>query len=581
MQLIKYFHELSLHPKNAKELKGLILQLAVQGKLTRDFRLCHPELREGPHSASALLDQIKAEKKQLIKEKKIKKEKPLPAISPEEIPFDLPEGWVWCRLNDIGIIGSSMRVHQSDWREDGVPFYRAREIVKLSKYGKVDNELFISNDHFEKVRHNSLVPEVNDIMLTGVGTIGVPYVVQSGEKFYYKDASVLIFKNLFSFYPYYLELFFRSLYWSEAIHKESMGTTVHTLTISRAKFIPFILPSILEQEAIVETVNQLFKEVEQLEQLTVERIQLKEQFATSALNQLASNNTAREWAFVQEHFHPFFNHQPNIKKLRETILQLAVQGKLTSDFRASHPGLCTGSNSASALLDQIKAEKVRLVKEKKIKKENPLPAITPEEIPYELPEGWVWCRFHNVFDIRDGTHDSPKNIDGDGSFPLVTSKDFKNGKIDFSNAKRISKHDYIKIIQRSFVEKDDILFSMIGGNIGNQVVVESFTDFAIKNVALFKYINKEVSLPDFLKIYSRHIAYTLQYQAVGGAQPFVSLTNLRNLLFPFPPIAEQKAIVETVNRLMTLCDQLEQEVQLGEVLMEQWMKGVLREVLGV
>ena len=193
MKLLEHFKELSLYPKNAEELKGLILQLAVQGKLTAKWRANNPNTEP----ASELLKRIEAEKHKLISEKKIKKEKPLSQIGEDYIPFKIPKSWSWCHLNCLGVIGSSSRVHKKDWQSDGVPFYRAREIVKLSKFGTVDNDLFISEDLFEQHKKNGIVPLENDIMLTGVGTIGFPYVVKSGDRFYFKDASVLIFKNCF------------------------------------------------------------------------------------------------------------------------------------------------------------------------------------------------------------------------------------------------------------------------------------------------------------------------------------------------------------------------------------------------
>ena len=170
-----------------KKLRELVLELAVRGKLVPQDPNDEP--------ASELLKRIEAEKAKLIAEGKLKKEKPLAPIGEVEKPFDIPKRWDWAKLGQIGLIGSSSRIHQKDWTETGVPFYRAREIVKLAENGFVDNELFISESLFESLMQNSIFPEPKDIMITGVGTIGVPYVVRSTDRFYFKDASVLIFKN--------------------------------------------------------------------------------------------------------------------------------------------------------------------------------------------------------------------------------------------------------------------------------------------------------------------------------------------------------------------------------------------------
>jgi len=179
--------------------------------------------------------------------------------------------------------------------------------------------------------------------------------------------------------------------------------------------------------------------------------------------------------------------------------------------------------------------------------------------------------------VRDGTHDSPRESMDANSVPLVTSKDFSGGEILFAGAKRISAADHEEISKRSFVEKFDILFSMIGGNIGNQVMVSTDQPFSIKNVALFKYYSKELTNPFFIKKYSEYLASKLQDSAVGGAQPFVSLGQLRALVIALPPKQEQQKIVEKLDELLFLCDKLEKhleesnrlEKKIADVLVEQ------------
>ncbi|WP_445454297.1 restriction endonuclease subunit S [Flavobacterium sp. 25HG05S-40] len=284
--LQQHFKDFVTEKSTIKKLRETVLQLAVQGKLTAYWRTKNTSVEH----ATEFLKRIQKEKAQLIKEKKIKKESPLPTISKEEIPYELPEGWVWCRLNDLGIIGSSSRVHQKDWQSKGVPFYRAREIVKLSKFGYVDNDLFITEELFNKFKENGSVPELNDVMITGVGTIGIPYIVNKEDRFYFKDASVLIFKNIFNLYSDYLNLFFSCQYWKNEIHKDSMGTTVHTLTISRAKLVPTILPPSEEQKAIVEKVNALMSLCDALEQEVEQSKVHSEQLMQSVLREVFETN---------------------------------------------------------------------------------------------------------------------------------------------------------------------------------------------------------------------------------------------------------------------------------------------------
>jgi len=237
-----------------------------------------------------------------------------------------------------------------------------------------------------------------------------------------------------------------------------------------------------------------------------------------------------------------------IKKLRELILELAVRGKLVPQDPNDEP--------ASELLKRIAAEKSELVKQGKIKKQKPLPEISEEEKPFELPVGWEWVRLAEAFDVRDGTHDTPKyQISG---YPLVTSKNLSSGRLDLSDIKYISEDDYKKINERSFIERGDVLFAMIG-SIGNPVVIDIDDEFSIKNVALFKYYKKELSQPYFLKNVLETLSVNLKIASSGGVQPFVSLGALRNTVIAFPPLEEQRRIMMKLSELMSLCGQLEQQ----------------------
>ncbi len=248
------------------------------------------------------------------------------------------------------------------------------------------------------------------------------------------------------------------------------------------------------------------------------------------------------------------NTTMDTKALRQKILDLAIHGKLVPQDPNDEP--------ASVLLERIKAEKERLIKEGKIKKskKSEKTSDTPhyENVPFEVPESWVWCKFQDCMDVRDGTHDSPKYTQE--GYPLITSKDFKNGQFDFSKTRYISEVDYKNIIKRSKVDIGDILYSMIGGNIGSMIYIQhdNYFDMAIKNVALFKpYQNSDIS--------TKYIAYFLEskikeYQAIaiGGAQPFVGLDIFRNTLVPLPPLAEQHRIITEIEKWLALIDQIEQ-----------------------
>ena len=234
----------------------------------------------------------------------------------------------------------------------------------------------------------------------------------------------------------------------------------------------------------------------------------------------------------------------NGKQLKNSILQWAIQGKLVPQDPNDEP--------ASVLLEKIRAEKARLVKEGKLKKKDlEVKPIAEDEIPFEIPKGWEWCRLNDCLDVRDGTHDTPKYVSS--GYPLVTSKNLRNGIIDFKGALLISKEDHEAISCRSRVDENDILFAMIG-SIGNPVLVRhKETDFSIKNMALFKHVDDFVSM-DYVYWFLCFAQVDMKEYASGGVQSFVSLGYLRNYLIPLPPLAEQHRIVAKIEELMPLVE---------------------------
>ena len=226
------------------------------------------------------------------------------------------------------------------------------------------------------------------------------------------------------------------------------------------------------------------------------------------------------------------------EQLRASILQYAMQGKLT-DQRPE-------DGSVDDLLAQIAAEKEQLILDKKIKRDKELPPISEDEVPFQIPANWKWVRLSDAFDVRDGTHDTPKYQKS--GFPLVTSKNISSGKISLESVKYISAEDFHEINRRSKVSKGDILFAMIG-TVGNPVIIGDDTDFAIKNLALFKNtfnLNSDY-LNSWLQLYQK----TILEQSSGGVQKFVSLKYLRALPVPLPPLAEQERIVDKIDMLET------------------------------
>ena len=253
--------------------------------------------------------------------------------------------------------------------------------------------------------------------------------------------------------------------------------------------------------------------------------------------------------------------------LKNSILQLAIQGRLVTQDANDEP--------AEVLYAKIQAEKQKLIKEGKIKKDKPLPPITDDEIPFEIPPTWKWVRLGDCYDVRDGTHDTPKYVST--GVPLVTSKNLSNGMLDLSNVKFISLEDAKKIDERSKVDRNDILFAMIG-TIGNPVIVDVEPNFCIKNMALIKY-NKFMDTNYILYLLIK-AQDDMKKEAQGAVQSFVSLSFIRNFPIPLPPLAEQKRIVAKIEELEPLVkqyDKAETELSaLNDSFPEQLKKSILQ-----
>ena len=224
-----------------KQTKSKILDLAIHGKL----------VPQDPNDEPAI--------------------ELLTRINPDFTPCDngqygkIPQGWILAKLGDLFDAVSAKRVLKSEWRTKGVPFYRAREIVKLSEYNKVNNELFIEDKHYDKLKNRYGVPASGDIMLSAVGTIGKCYIVKESDKFYYKDASVLCLKNHHKLSSMYYSMLFSSSFIEEQIKEYSKGTTVDTITLEKLKSYIVPLPPLAEQQRIVQKIEELFSVLDNIQ----------------------------------------------------------------------------------------------------------------------------------------------------------------------------------------------------------------------------------------------------------------------------------------------------------------------------
>ena len=442
----------------------------------------------------------------------------------DEIPFELPEGWAWCRLREIFNVCSAKRVLQSEWKTEGVPFYRAREIVKLANNGYVDNELFISPEHYEKLKETYGVPQTGDLMVTGVGTIGKVHIVREMDVFYYKDASVLCFENRYGVInSEYARIMIDSSLLQEQIHSKTYGNTVDTITISTANNYLCILPPISEQSKIVQSVKN----------------------AVCLIDKIESDNK---------------EIRNTISLIKSKVLDLAIRGKLVPQNPDDEP--------ASVLLERIRAEKEELIKQGKIKRDKKESIIFKGEdnsyyekignsatcidhkLPFTLPNGWTWCVLPEIAEIVMGS--SP-----DGTAINTSNKgiEFHQGKIFFTS-KLLNPSDKSTTQPSKIAPKDSVLLC-VRAPVGELNITDRSICIGrgLASIHPYHYIDAEW-LFYWLQTYKSY----LNMKATGSTFVAITADIVKTILMPLPPLKEQEEILKTINKVFFIVDLIEKSL---------------------
>jgi type I restriction enzyme S subunit len=266
--------------------------------------------------------------------------------------------------------------------------------------------------------------------------------------------------------------------------------------------------------------------------------------------------------------------QSLLAKLKQAILQEAIQGKLTADWRAAHPDV----EPASQLLHRIQAEKARLIAAKKLSKEKPLPKITPEEIPFEIPQGWEWCRYGILCEyVTSGSRGWQQYYSNSGAL-FIRAQNIKTDELNLDDAAFVSLPDKAEGT-RSKISKYDVLVTITGGNLAKTALIQDDFEeaYVSQHIALTRLVDTRIAT-------WIHQALTTERgprgQLLGfsyGDKPGLNLPNVRNVPIPLPPLAEQAAIVERVEALMTTCRALEAEIEHARTHAAHLLQAVLKE----
>ncbi|HCD7251206.1 TPA: restriction endonuclease subunit S [Citrobacter farmeri] len=528
-----------------KKLRELILELAVRGKLVSQDPNDEP--------ASELLKRIADEKAELVKQGKIKKQKPLPEISEDEKPFELPEGWEWVRLGNVGVCstGKTPSTSVSSHFNGNIPFVGPGQITQCGEITQTDK--FLSEDGML----NSTEANNGDIFTVCIGgSIGKSAVVSERVAFNQQINSIrpVLVDSKYIYFSISTTLFISSMI--------TASTGSATPIINRSKWESLLIPCapVTEQHSIVAKVNELMALCDQLEQQSLISLEAHQQLVETLLATLVDSQHAEDltenWARISQHFDTLFTTEASIDALKQTILQLAVMGKLVPQNPNDEP--------ASELLKRIEQEKAQLVKEGKIKKQKPLPLINDDEKPFELPEGWETVYMQDISElITDGTHQTPKYTES--GRPFVSAQCVKPFKFMPENCRFVSEDDYQQYIKNRKPELNDILLSRVGAGIGESAVIDSDLEFAIYvSTGLIKPMKRNIN-SHYLVLWlnspiGREFSSKYTY-GKGVSQGNLNLSLIRSFLVSLPPRLEQERIVSRVDELFSICDILKSRLQ--------------------
>ncbi|MCS4201731.1 restriction endonuclease subunit S [Salinibacter ruber] len=567
--LLDRFDLLMDTPESVPKLRRFILRLAVEGRLTR---------QKTEESASSLLNRIQSRKQKLLAENDSPRRKSLGEM-PDDFPFELPQNWTWTRLDDVcPYIQRGKRPDYSEREE--IPVV-SQKCVQWDGF-KSDRVRFIDPESLDKYQSYRFLQK-GDLLWnsTGVGTVGRVNVYRSELDEYPRvvaDSHVTVVRPIKEMMlPEYIYCWIGSTHIQSKVETEmTSGTTKQTeLNTSTVRKTLLPLPPVEEQNRIVETVDELMDECDALEEQQKREHALQVQVGTAATKALQSADDAEQlrpaWERVRGHFDTVTATPEGVDALRQTILQLAVQGRLTERDPDDTP--------TDVLLKEIQQEKQRLYDAGEIRKPKDLaPVANP---PASLPSHWTWTRVGEITGMQGGYAFKSSWYEDEG-IRLVRNTNISHGYIDWSETARLP-NQQANEFERFQLRKGDILLSLDRPIISTGLKVARVTKgdlpaLLVQRVGRFEL---EVSAINddyfFFWLHSPHFLEGID-PGRSNAIPHISQKEVLKLPFPLPPLSEQKRIAGTLARLLPLCDRLNENVdnlsERGEKLLEAALRNV-------
>ena len=475
-----------------EQLKNSILQLAIQGKLV--------EQRKEEGTGEELFKEIQKEKKKLLEEGKIKKQKTLPEIREDEIPFDIPETWKWVRASDILYItmGQSPKGENINNNKLGYEFHQGKSNF---------SEMFLNKSKVFTTADNKVI-EAPAIVMSVRAPVGDVNLVKNKIYIGRGLASFQIYTECDLLYIYYYFLTIKN-----SLERVSTGSTFKAINSEIVNKIIIPLPPLEEQKRIVEKIEEILPLVKKYEKSWTRLEELNKKFPLD---------------------------------MKKSILDEAIKGKLVEQRKEEGTG--------EELYKEIQKEKKKFLEEGKIKKQKTLPEISEDEIPFDIPDNWKWVRLGEISQFVQYGYSAPAQIKG--RIKMVRISDIQDESVCWDKVPYCDIRE--EEIEQYLLKNNDILFARTGGTVGKSFLVKNIGENAIYAGYLIRMRYGKNIVPQFLKYFMGRALYLAQLRngTIATAQPNCNGQTLSKMMLPLPPLAEQKRIVEKIEELLPLCDEL-------------------------
>jgi len=536
-ELINAFEVLADAPGGIDSLRELVLQLAMQGKLVAQNPLDQP--------IQKALEAVRADRGPVVNAR-VNGRSEVPRVPEEwELPFELPAGWSWARLDDTGEYVNGLAFKQKDWHESGLPIIR---IQNLTDFAKPFN--YARGDFPE----DRLVKD-GDILVSWSATL---------EAFIWNRGDAVLNQHIFRVVPENQVVTDQFLFHlcRRTIREMAESEKSHGLVmkhINRGPFLSHVIgvPPLAEQQRIVERLDELIALLDRLEAAQGSREATRQALRDAALSTLRDavdpETVQAAWTRVASQMEDLFTDPTDVPVLRQTILQLAVRGRLVPQQPNDEP--------ARGLLARAGAEKARLQQENLIKNQKPLATVEPDEVPFEVPDGWQWARIDDLFFVSGGLQKSGKRRPDRNAFPYLRVANVQRGRLDLTEIKEMELFD--GELERLRLESGDLL--VVEGNgsadeIGRCARWEGEIEDCVHQNHLIRCRPLEQATEHFVLRFlnSPSGIETMKSLAVTTSGLYnLSVGKIRKIVVPVAPLAEQRRIVDRVDELIGLCDELE------------------------